>query len=202
MAGATTPTILKADGSKQRSDIILTDKVAGALVQKVFSGQNLFIKDQDIEITYIGEEGEEITEKLSQNTVHSWIKRNNVVPTTGETLRDLLNRAREDYRTTIRKKRQDMLVESAEQRMSRVMNLRTTVPIRNMFGQIVKNEDGSIARRENHNVLRIQMDTAKYVTERLDPARYGRVERTENKHLIFSLADLRKSKQQGEKENG
>ncbi len=69
-----------------------------------------------------------------------------------------------------------------------------------MFGQLVRNEDGSIARRENHNVLRIQMDTAKYVTERLDPDRYGKVDKTENKHLHFSLADLRRAKQEQEAE--
>lgn len=194
----TAPTVYKQNGAVQRADIALSQKVAGALVQKVLAGENLFPPTGVLELIYKGENGEEVLDILSCNTLHSWIKRGNVVPETGEPIRALLDKARADFRTKKREQRQQALVDAAEEKMSRVMNLRTTVPIRNMFGQIVKNEDGSIARRENHNVLRIQMDTAKYVTERLDPARYGKVERTENKHLIFSLADLRKARREAE----
>lgn len=197
MAEVATPTVYKQSGKPQRVDVLLSKEIATALSRKVRAGEPLFTSQGAVgELELILEGGEVLA--IQRNTINAWITRGNVVPETGEPLREILDKAREGFRNSQREKRQKALVDMAEQKMTRTMNLRTTVPIRNMFGQIVKNEDGSVARRENHNVLRIQMDTAKFVTERLDPARYGKVEKTENKHLVFSLADLRRAERGGE----
>jgi len=189
--------VYKENGKVQYSNTGLSLPIARTLVQMVLSGQSLYPKTGEIEVMILeGEEEKPL--KLKTYQIDAWCRRGNVIPETGETLREVLDKAREEKRRIDRERRHTALLDKAEEKMTRTMNLRTTVPIRNMFGQIVKNEDGSVARRENHNVLRIQMDTAKYVTERLDPDRYSRVDKSENKHLHFSLADLRKAKQEQE----
>jgi hypothetical protein len=80
--------------------------------------------------------------------------------------------------------------------LNRTLNIRSNVPVRNASGQAVIREDGSIVRRENPELLAIKLKAAQYVTERLAPEHWSKKTEVHGKHLVFSLADLRKAKQE------
>lgn len=177
---------LKENNRIQRSDVVLDKSITSALVQHIFSGNNLFGKGTHLDLEL--ENGERI--QLSKNTLNSWITRNNVIPETGQTLRNVLEDAKAKYRAKKREERQEKMLLQAEGEMHRTLNLRTNLPVVGMFG-IVKDENGNIVRRENSNLLKIKMDTAKFLAERLDPNRYAQQTNVKGSHLVFSLADLR-----------
>ena len=92
------------------------------------------------------------------------------------------------------------MVVDSEKALRRITKLRTSEVKRNMFGQEITREDGSLVRQENPKLLKIKADTSLKLLERLDPDNYGKVEKNENKHVIFSLSDLRKDKRKMEEE--
>lgn len=184
------PKVLKKNRQLQRSDTTLNLDVVHTLVQRIFSGKTLYPKEHYI---LVEKEGEE-PKKVNCYTIDKWICRNNVIPETGRTLRDVLNEARAEYRQKEREKRQESMVYEAERAVERTIRLRTNLPVVGMFG-VVKDENGRIMRKENAGLLKIKMDTAEFLLERLNPEKYAKKETTENKHLIFSLSDLRKAKE-------
>ncbi len=186
------PSVLKENWSRQRSDVTLSKELASALVHLVFSGQTLFPSSGRLEVVLSGDDGDK-AHILSTHTINSWVKRGNVIPETGETLRDVLDKAREEYRTRKEAERRKMMLGEIEQQFHRTLRLRTNLPIRDMLGKTIAREDGSLVRKENHNLLRVKMDTAKFLAERLSPEVYGKKEKAESKHLVFSLADLRRA---------
>lgn len=198
MSGRSKLKIYKENQQVQRSDIQLTKAIAITLVRKIFSGETLFPPEGYSILTIEGASGEETQVKLLNTTLNKWVSRENVLPN-GNSLRGVLNKARTDYRAKKREELKDKLVNDAEAVLNRTLNIRSNVPVRNMWGKLIKNEDGSIARRENPDLLRVKVDIAKYVTERLDPTRYGKLERGEHKHLTFSLSDLRRYVEKSEK---
>ncbi len=189
-----TPVAIKENGKPQRADVLLSKEVAGALVQRILAGKTIFPPEGRIAITLGEGEGRE-TFVLSTNTIHNWIKRSNVVPETGMTLRSVLDKARLEKRTRDRERRQENMLRLAEEKMERTLKIRTNLPVIGMFG-VIKDERGNIVRKENSQLLKVQMDTAQFLAERLNPERYGKVEKGEHKHLVFSLADLREAKKQ------
>lgn len=186
---------IKQNGRPQRADVILDKEIAGALVQKILLGEILFPPKGSLLLS-LGTPEEPRDVSIPVNTVHSWVKRNNVVPETGKTLRDMLDEAREIYRTRKEAERRKMMSTEIEQHFHRVVRLRTNLPVRDMFGKTITREDGSLVRKENAALLREKNNVAMFVAERLMPDVYGKVEKTENKHLVFSLSDLRKAKEE------
>lgn len=186
--------VIKPHNNKiQRSDISLDKRVASSLVQMVLAGQSIFTSagaKGRVELTL---EGGEVVE-IPRSTISNWIKRNNVVPETGETLRSILDKAREKLRASEREKRQNMMLNEAEKEMHRTLRIRTNVPVVGMFG-VVKDENGNIVRKEHSGLLKTKMETAKFLAERLDPNRYAQQTNVKGSHLIFSLADLRSASQ-------
>lgn len=189
------PAIIKKNWTRQRSDVTLSKELASALVRLVNSGQALSSSSGRIEVMLPSAEGYKAY-ILSAHTINSWIKRGNVIPETGETLSDVLDKAREDYRTKRIEDRRKKIVDEAEARLHRTLRIRTNVPIRDMFGKTIVREDGSLVRRENPALLRTQLDAVKFALERLNPDRYGKREKTEDKPLAFSLSDLRRAKEE------
>lgn len=184
------PIVRKKNGNKQRSDVVLTKEIASVLVNKILNGEALFDEtgaSGEIELTLLNKK----MSALSRSTLNNWVKNRNTIPETGEVLRDVLDSARDEYKARQRKERQKSILELAEQKIERTLGLDTREPIVAMFG-VLKDEAGNILKKENTSLLKVQMDTAKFAAERLDSATYGRVDRSENKHLIFSLSDLRK----------
>lgn len=189
------PAIIKKNWTRQRSDVTLSKELASALVRLVISGQTLFPSSGRIEVTLPSAEGYKAY-ILSAHTINSWIKRGNVIPETGETLRDVLDKAREDYRTKKEAERRKMMLGEIEQQFHRTLRLRTNLPIRDTLGKTIIRKDGSLVRKENHNLLRVKMDTAKFLAERLSPEIYGKKEKIESNHTVFSLSDLRRAREE------
>lgn len=179
--------------TKQRADTALTLNIANALFNSIMEGKNLY-SSGDIVLTLPDSQDSTKTLKISRGTLNSWITRRNIVPETGETLHDVLVRAKEQYRVNNLENRKKKIIEEAEKKLFRVMNLRTNQPVRNMIGQTMKREDGSLVRKENVPLLRTQLDAAKFVLERLNPKVYGK---SPDSVVVnkFSLADLRKAKE-------
>lgn len=182
--------VVKHNNRIQRAHCELNKEVATALMRFVLAGGNLYPQEGFIEVEL--EDGK--TETVKRGTLNAWIYRNNVVPETGQTLRSLLDDARGKYRSMQREKRQEMMLLEAEAEMHRALRLRTSQPVIGMFG-VVKDENGDIVRKENPNLLKIKMDIAKFIAERLDPNRYAQQTNVKGSHLIFSLADLRSASQ-------
>ena len=189
--------LYKENGVVQRSDVALTQAIARTLVQRVLMGERLYPPEGQITLV-IEEDSKEKTIVLQTYQIDAWCRRGNVIPGTGNELRGVLEKARKDYRTRKREELTTKMVDDAEAVLNRVLNIRSNVPVRDMFGNTVTNPDGSLVRRENPNLLRIKVDAAKYVTERLDPQIWGKKAKIEGRHLVFSLADLRRAKEEME----
>lgn len=188
------PVILKKNLARQRSDVALSKEVASALVQLILSGKTLFPPSGKIEIVLTREEGYKAI-ILSTNTLNSWVKRGTVIPETGETLRDVLDKAREDYRTKKIEDRKKEMLRKLEAQFHRTIRLRTNLPVCDRLGKIVQRDDGSLLRQENAELLRVKMKMAMFLAERLMPEVYGKKVKPESKQLAFSLSDLRRARE-------
>lgn len=185
----------KENGNVQRADITLNMNVANAIRNHIISGGKLFDKKGFITIS-VRENNQNKPYKIKTGTLNSWITRGNVIPETGEELKQFINKAREEYRIKMEKQRRDKIVELAERKVYRTLNLRTNKPIRNKNGKkIVDEETGEYVRKEDSKVLAVQMNTAKFALERLSKLNYGKQAEKEQT-VIFDLASLRRAKEE------
>lgn len=183
--------IIKENGAKQRGDVLLSKDLVIALVQKVKSGESLYPKGGELQLI-IGREENKKTVILPNNTLNSWITRNNIVPETGLLLRDVLNKAREEYRAIKREEKQDKVVGDAEGKLHKIIKRPSKEPVITMFGQIKDKETGKVVMKENPRLEANTLKASMFALERLDSARYGKIERREHKVLTFSLQEIRR----------
>lgn len=183
--------LYKENGAVQRSDNALTSEVAGALAQLVLSGEKLFPGKGTTGHIELQVEGQEAPILLSRSTLKSWIQRGNVL-SDGNSLRDILDKAKEAHRARKRKEIDDMREEMIDAKFNRVLSMRTKEPVMGRAGVIKHPETGKPLMKENTNLLSEQMRNVRFLAERQFPDRYGKKDKTENKHLVFSLSDLRR----------
>ena len=185
---------IKKNGSAQRSDINLSLTIANAIRKHILSGFNLYNKEGYIEL-FIPEYNNTTPIKISSGTLNSWITRGNVIPETGQELRAFINRTKEEYRLKIKEQRKDDIVDMAERKLNKILNLRTSQVIIDSQGNKVTDEHtGRFAREENTKLLAIQIKTIKYVLDRLDKISYGDLLNDGNP-VAFNLSSLRKTKE-------
>ncbi len=186
------PQVIKQDGSIQRSDVELTKEVAVTLVQNILLGAKLLTKANEKRgyIEILNNEGNVV--KIQYNTLRMWVVRNNVIPETGSALRDLLDGAREEYRNAQNREMDKKREAVIDKELNKVMAIKTKEPVIGMFGVIKDRETGKVVMKHNVKLLSEKMKNVRFLAERLFPHRYGKVERSENKHVHFSLSDLRK----------
>jgi len=188
--------IVKKNGVKQRSDLTLTKEIATTLREMVLAGESLYQKGGKINL--FSKDGEKIA--LSVGTLNAWILRRNIVPGIGVSLKDYLDKTRVERRVIKMRKQQEEMWEKGQNNLEKALSMRTNLPVFNKFGQVVRDEDGNIVRRENPNLLKIQLDAAKFVLERLNSENYGKRTKIKDKHLAFSLADFRREAKKYEEE--
>jgi hypothetical protein len=185
----------KENGTTQRKDITLSLGVANAIRNHIISGGKLFDKKGFITLS-VKVENQNKPYKIKTGTLNSWISRGNVIPETGEELKQFIDKAREDYRIKMKEQRKDKIVELAERKISRTLNLRTNKPVRDRNGKKIIDEDtGEYIRKEDTKLLNTQMQVAKYALDRLDKVNYGKQAEKE-KTVVFDLASLRRAKEQ------
>lgn len=185
----------------KRSDFALNINIANAIIGVVMSGQDLYPQG-GLELAIPDEtnaENRQKTVRISRGTLNSWITRRNVIPETGETLHAVLERAKREYRIKEIEERKVYIVNQSLKILSRLLKLRTNQPVRNIFGHTIQREDGSLIRRENVPLLKLQADTVKYLLERLEPETFGKHPEKVQTYQ-FSLADLRREQERQDKE--
>lgn len=189
----TKPVVVKENGAKQRVDVALSASIAHALRDRVLQDKPLMPSDKhpiDVEIGE-GEEKKAIT--ISSNTIATWIARGTVIPETGETLRAFIEKARMEKRIIEHK----TLVSQVEKKFIRTMGLETREPAVGMFGIIKDPETKKPIMKENVRLLEVQMRTAQFIAERLDPAIYAPRSQTST-HMHITMGDLRRAKEEQE----
>lgn len=192
--------VYKKNGKLQRRDNTLTREIVNALCQRIKSGENIFGKGKVIILKLKDEQGQEYPFELRTGTLINWVTRESVVPDTGEALRDILNRARREYRLVKREEKRDRIGEKSEKHMEEVLDLNTLEPRTTMFGKPLLNDAGEPVMKHNTEILKIKTDIAKYASERLIPDVYGKVDKNEHKVVIFDLAELRRAHDEMERQ--
>ncbi|MFA5996954.1 MAG: hypothetical protein WC791_00535 [Candidatus Paceibacterota bacterium] len=188
------PATIRGNNMRQRSDVSLSKEVASALMQLILSGKSLFPPSGKIEVM-VQVEGCYKACILSSNTVNSWVKRGTIIPETEEVLRDVLDRARETYRTRNNEEKKKRMLCELEKHFYRTIKLRTDIPLRDRSGKVIQKEDGSLILQENPELLKVKMKTAMFLAERLMPEIYGKKDKVVSKQSVFSLSELRSAKE-------
>lgn len=171
---------------KQRRDIVLNIEIANAIREYILSGSKIYSKKGFIEI-YTYPHNEEKALILRTSTINSWITRRNTIPEIGVSLKDYINSAKEEYRIKKENELKKILTDLARLKIKRLMKLKTSKVLRDKNGVILLDEDGYPIKKENITLLKLQIDTAKFLFERLYLSPHALDENTG-----FSLADLRK----------
>lgn len=191
---------IKENGSTQRADITLNLNIANAIRNHVLSGGKTYDKQGFIEIT-IREDNQNIRLKIRTGTLNSWITRGNVIPETGVELKQFIDEAKEDYRIKMKEQLKDKLVQLAERKAYRALNLRSNRVVRDPQGnKMIDKDTGLYVRQEDVKLLAVQMNIAKYILDRLDKINFGR--QSEKDTIVsFDLGGLREAKERLDNEN-
>jgi hypothetical protein len=180
---------------KTKSITRLNSDLARAIMNMVLEGETFFNGKTSNKgsVDVILDTGK--TQKVARNTIDAWIKRGTIIPGTDVSFRDLWFETRNRRKEIVREERREQMLDESEKVLQKTLSVETNLPVRNIFGQTMV-ENGEIVKKENHNLLRIKTDTAKFVAERLNSQYYGNKVETNNRHLVFSLAELRKMKEE------
>lgn len=181
---------IKENGSKQRNDTILNLSVAYAIRNYIFSGRKLNPK-QGWFYVYVDVGNEKKPIKISVPTYYSWLRRGNIIPETGQTFKSFIAEVFAEYRIEKNVNKIEQITEMAEEALLELVKLDPRVPLRNRLGQEVIDEvTGKVVMVEDANLLKVQMDTAMFILERLDPENYGKYVYKQPKREPVSLVDL------------
>lgn len=194
-----TLTTIKENGLKQRPDVELTPEIAGALVKRILDGQTVYPDTGKLFLNIPTSEGDTKL-MIYTNTVHSWIKRDIVIPGVGKTLRGVLDEARIEKKRTEREHRQVEMINNAEISLAEIVRLPITTTTHRRSYRFDK-ETGkksqsseSFATQVDAKLADVKVKGLTFVLERLDP-RYAAKSETKNTHLVLNLSDLRKAKE-------
>lgn len=199
--------LIKPDGTKQRVDITLTQEVASALGEKILAGETIFPETGPLVLTYEGGDGRITQVTLSRNTVNTWVKRDNVIPGTGQTLRAFLDEKRVEKRTRADEAEQATIKETAQTALAQIiaephkggkMIKRGYKYERSaetgQMERVLKNETEVEFEGANPKLVEAKGKLLTFALERLRPDRYGAKVENTHSHFIFDLARLREAK--------
>lgn len=198
----------------QRADTTLTQNEALAIREHILSGKPIYSNTPVI----VKNEKGEIVRKITKRTINTWYQRENAVEETGEVLKDLVIKWRQEYRESKEEERRKDLLDKAEKTLHFVQNLRTSqlkryrTPIysEDKDGKViivgyqelpVVDEHGRPVRVQNPKLLAIKQKNAEFVVERLKKEVWGSKESEGSKTVFFDLSALRRYKEEIDKEN-
>lgn len=179
-----------------RSDIALTQEVVDAIVDRVRHGKQITKRNSRCLIL----DYKEGQEPVPTSTYTSWLRRGTIPLSSKDnlSLQELVDGARREYRGHLQA---DML-KRAEQVLSEHLDMKTTEQA--VHKRI--NRDGEVELRNGSRIIpklvETKQRTAEFVAKKLDPQTYGDKVQTDNRHLVFSLSELRKYKQEMESKAG
>lgn len=162
----------------------------------------MFTKEQwEQGIPTVLRNGEEVYE-VYPKTYNSWMVRDTIIPEMGVTLRNFIERAREERRMTLHREQQDEIVREAQSIIAQIQKLpigtKSTLTkkkyrIAKMGERYQSGEEVEIQENPvDPRMVSEKRRGAEYILDRLDPA-YS--PKSENKNLTVhvSLKDLRKA---------
>jgi hypothetical protein len=181
--------------AQKSSNIKLSREIAGAITKMVLDGFTFFTSDNKGSIDVLLPNGKK--ESLKRTTIHTWIKRGTIIPGTQTSFREIWNEAQKQRKELVRIERQEAMIEEAEKVFQKTLKLKTNLEVRDIFGNPVRDpKTGRDVKKENHNLLRIKTEMAKFIAERLDAPHYSPKTESKAQLLVFSLAELRKMKEE------
>lgn len=198
-----TTEITTSEAIEKRVGVSLTQEVAHSIIKSILSGEKYYYSDKNLIILREDNVREgEISRSYSfpRSTYDNWIFRNSIVPETGRTLKSMIEEAREKYAVIKRKKEIKQRVATSEKALDEILAL----PIH--YTSITRR----MKRGVNDKMMEVGRETRKDISaplvhaktkllsmalERLDPENYGKTEKTQNTHVVFSLADLRQHRE-------
>lgn len=195
--------VIKPTGAIQREDIKLSLAIASALRERIFSGESVYPAKGESFALQIGEGEEKSIVNVSHWNVLDWVKRGNVIPENGKTLRAYLDEARLEYRTEKEAERRAEIREIAETRLLEITSipLKTGADVLKTYRKkdgamvLTGEEHQSYGAGANPKTLETVLKGVMFGLERLAPEQYSPKSSVTSTNLhIFSLADLRKAK--------
>lgn len=188
-----------------RTGVTLTQDIARSIVQAILSGERYYSdKDRKVFIHVANSAGEVEEVVFSANTYDNWIKRETIVPDTPKTLKALIEEAREKRLAIQRKKNMKQRVLASERALDQLLAL--PIEYTRVDRVIKRDENGKLKeiKRLTSKDISAPLVTAKinglkFALERLDPENYGDKSEVKHAHVIFSLADLRKHREEAKK---
>lgn len=186
------PTNNTENALSQRSDTALTQEIVGAILSRLRDGKPITKRGRKTLILDYAP-GQD---PVSVSTYTSWLRRGTIPLNSKDnhSLYELVNKAREYGRARLHEE----LLRKAEAVLEDHLDINTKERI--VHKRI--NREGKVELKNGTRVVPKLVDTkqraAEFVAKRLDRDTYGDSVRTDNRHLVFSLSELRRHKEQKE----
>ncbi len=180
--------------AKRRSDIALTLELTNAIFQRLQTGLPLIRRENK----YLLLDGQKWAGKVPVGTYNSWRTRN-TIPIDSEDDKGF-NELLAEIKDKIAKEKREELLRLGEQGMSKILSMpviQKTIEKRiNKNGEIVS---VTTTKAVNPTTVNAQVKVAMFTLERLDSKNYGKLVKTDRTVPIFSLAELRRYKEEHKK---
>ncbi len=179
----------------QRSDTALTEEIVRAIVQRIRNGKPITKRGRKtLLLDYAPGQ-----QPVSVSTYTSWLRRGTTPLNSKEnrSLRDIVDEARIEGRQRLHEE----MLRKAEEVLGSHLELKTGEKI--VHKRI--NKDGKVELYNSTRLVPKLVDTkqraAEFVAKKLDPQTYGDSVKTDNRHLIFSLSELRRYQEEKDRLN-
>lgn len=205
---------VRPDGKLQRTNCQLNKFIASTLATMVKRGQPLFSNEQwKTNAPLVLRNGEEVFE-IRPFTYNQWIKRDNIVPELNVTLRELLDRAREERRFAQHEEQRTGIIREAQSILAQLQSLplgtSTKLERKSFRYRMKQDNNGNIIDRHEFErtpssesyetitkdldpqIIEIKRKGAEYALDRLDP-HYSPKQENKNLTVVVSLKDLREA---------
>lgn len=185
----------------------LTREITLAIQNCILSGNKYYyMEDRTIRLPITKEDGTVEEIRFSARTYDSWIAREMVIPDTKQTLKELVEATRQKYLAIKEKKADEQRIRQSERTLDYLLQL----PIHDTKVErtIKRNKNGKLeeVKRVTTKEISAPLVGAKvkgltFTLERLNPQKYGEKGEVKHSHVIFSLADLRKHREELKKQD-
>lgn len=177
-----------------KQGVKLSKDIALAICNHILQGQSYtYREDKTIRLPELGI-------VFPASTYDSWIFRENIVPDTNKTLRQMIAEARAKRQEIQRKKQNEAVILKSRKALEALIDM----PIHNtsVMRTMKRGKEGKMKEVQRTTIKDISapLVSAKvrglmYALERLDPD-YAKKDEVKHAHVVFSLADLRKHKEE------
>lgn len=170
--------------------VTLTKEIALSIQNHILNGVAYsFRNDKTIRLS-------DLNLVFSASTYDNWINRENIVPDTNKTLKQIVADARQKRQEIQRRKQNEAVIEKSRKAIEALIDM----PIHNtsVMRTMKRNKEGVMREVQRTTIKDIsaplvhaKVKGLTFALERLDPD-YAKKDEVKHAHVVFSLADLRK----------